>query len=79
MHFIRAALALVLVGVVACDDHEFKSESVAVSGEGLEAVKQVMEDSINTENVELCIVPTATGKLEYRDTAHISALLNGLN
>ena len=45
MHFIRAALALVLVGVVACDDHEFKSESVAVSGEGLEAVKQVMESN----------------------------------
>ena len=43
MHFIRAALASVLLGVVACDDHAFKSESVAVSGEGLDAVKEVME------------------------------------
>ena len=43
MRFSHAVQMMVFLGAVACDDHEFKSESVTVSGEGLDAVKQVME------------------------------------
>lgn len=45
MHLSRAWMAMILIGATACDDHEFKSESVVVSGEGLDAVKQIMETS----------------------------------
>ena len=38
-----------------------------------------MEDGITTENVEMCVIPAATGLMTYRDTAHIGGLLNGLN
>ena len=45
----------------------------------MKTLKQVMEDAISVENVELCVIPTDTGKLVYRDDAHIGGLLNGLN
>ena len=45
MHLSRAWMAMILIGATACDDHEFKSESVVVAGEGLEAVKQIMDTS----------------------------------
>ena len=45
----------------------------------MKVLRQVMEDSISTENVEICVIPAATGKMVYRDTAHIGGLLNGLN
>lgn len=45
----------------------------------MKTLKQVMEDAISVENVELCVIPADTGKLVYRDDAHIGGLLNGLN
>ena len=45
----------------------------------MKTLKQVMEDAISVENVELCVIPVDTGKLVYRDDAHIGGLLNGLN
>ena len=41
----------------------------------LKTLKQVMEDALTTDNVGLCVIPSSTRKLEYRDTAQIQAML----
>jgi len=44
MNIRRAALVLALASSVACDDHQFNTgEGTKVEGEGIDAVKQIME------------------------------------
>ena len=37
----------------------------------IKVLKQVMEESMSTENCELCVVPADTCKMVYRDAATI--------
>ena len=37
----------------------------------IKTLKQVMEEAMSTENCELCVIPTDTCKMVYRDAASI--------
>lgn len=39
-------------------------------------LKQVMEETMSTENCEVCVIPADTCKLVYRDAAYIQSLLD---
>jgi len=45
----------------------------------LSTLKQVMEEKITTDNVEMCIIRADTQKLEYRNAEHINGILGTLN
>ena len=42
----------------------------------MKTLKQVMEEQMTTDNVELCVIPASTCKLTYRDTAYVQGLMN---
>jgi 20S proteasome subunit alpha 5 len=44
----------------------------------LKTLKQVMEEKISQDTVELCVIPTATKALEYRKADAINAILSSL-
>ncbi len=44
-----------------------------------QTLKQVMEERISTENLEVCVIRTSTIKLEYRSPEIIQNMLNQLN
>lgn len=41
-------------------------------------LKQVMEEKISTDNVEVCVIRTDTKKVEYKSTEFIQNMLNQL-
>jgi len=44
----------------------------------LTTLKQVMEEKISTDNVEVCVIPTSTKKLVYKTSAEIKTILDGI-
>ena len=44
----------------------------------LTTLKQVMEEKISTDNVEVCVIPTATKKMVYKTSAEIKTILDGI-
>ena len=42
----------------------------------IKILKNVMEEAMSTDNVELCAIPSATNKLVYRDAAYVQGLMN---
>ena len=44
----------------------------------LKTLKQVMEDTLTTDNVGLCVISAATKKIEHRNAAQIQAMLAAL-
>ena len=44
----------------------------------IKTLKQVMEEKMSTDNVELCVIPASTCKLIHRDAAYIQGLMNAL-
>jgi 20S proteasome alpha/beta subunit len=45
----------------------------------LQTLKQVMEEKITTDNVEMCVIPKATMQLEFKSNEYITGVLAGLN
>jgi len=44
----------------------------------LKTLKQVMEEQITTDTVELCVIKADTKLLEYRSSEHINGILSQL-
>ena len=44
----------------------------------LTTLKQVMEEKISVDNVEVCVIPTSTKKLVYKTSAEIKSILDGI-
>jgi|TARA_B110001450_G_scaffold208853_1_gene199648 20S proteasome subunit alpha 5 len=44
----------------------------------LTTLKQVMEEKISTDNVEVCVIPTSTKKMVYKTDAEIKTILDGI-
>lgn len=45
----------------------------------LQTLKQVMEEKITTDNVEMCVIPKTTMQLEFKSSEYITGVLAGLN
>ena len=45
----------------------------------LQTLKQVMEEKITTDNVEMCVIPKATMQIEFKSSEYITGVLAGLN
>ena len=45
----------------------------------LSTLKQVMEEKISTDNVEMCVIRADSKQLEYRDNQYINAILATLS
>ena len=45
----------------------------------LSTLKQVMEEKISTDNVEMCIIKSDTKKLEYKGADYINGILATLS
>jgi len=44
----------------------------------LTTLKQVMEEKISTDNVEVCVIPTSTKQMVYKTAAEIKTILDGI-
>ena len=45
----------------------------------LQTLKQVMEEKITTDNVEMCVIRADTKQLEYKSSAFIEGILSTLS
>ena len=45
----------------------------------LQTLKQVMEEKITTDNVEMCVIRADTKQLEYRSSEFIEGILSTLS